>query len=501
MKRMNKGVFDVNDLEEKYKPEPAPVQQDKTDKAGLAISARAFVTAVVIILILMIAAYVATFFVGGMTYTEGETGEYVFSSTGVNPLPWWKFLLSPILVLGSSDSLTMILIIGLLLIIGGVFNALEKTGLLQYMLKKTVNKFKNKRYILLAVISLMFMALGSCVGMFEETLPLVPIVVMLCYSMGWDALTGLDASLLAVCCGFSAGVLNPFTVGVAQSIGGLAMFSAVELRLVCFVIIYALLMLFIFAHVRRIEKNPKKSIVFKEDETARAGLDEGTAFVKSKKLDKALIWFIAWLGVMIVLVVLSIPFPVLSDYVMIFIVLCYVFAGVGSSLLSGFSMKTLLKHFVKGVVAVLPAVIMILMAASVKFILSEANVMNTLLYYATQAIKKAPSSVAVLLIYAVVLVFNFFIGSGSAKAALLMPTIFPLADMLAINRQTAVLAFVFGDGFSNVIFPTNPVLLIALGLTVVSYTKWFRHTWKFQLCLLAVLCAVLMVVQTYIYPM
>lgn len=479
--------------------------QTKDNKSAIAISKKSFITAIIIILVLMVASFIMTFVMDGMSYTVDEvTGEYEFVNEGRQGLAWWKFLLSPFLVLSpSSDGyMTIILIIVLLLLIAGVFNTLEKTGILKYMLKRTVNRFKNKRYLLLAIISFMFMVLGSCVGMFEEAVPLVPIVVMLCYSMGWDSFTGLGASLLAVCCGFAAGVLNPFTVGVAQEIGGLAMFSGIGMRLISFAVIYGILVAFLILYAKRIEKNPKKSKVYNEDLTAKEALvaEQDEVFVRDARMDKGLRWFLIWMGVMVLGVVLSIPIKALSDYIMYIIILCYVIAGIGAAAFCGYKPKEIGKNFGKGIVGILPAILMILMAASVKYILYESNLMYAILYHAMNAIKKAPGELAVLLIYLVVLLFNFFIPSGSAKAALLMPTIYPLADMLGIHRQTAVLAFAYGDGFSNVLFPTNPVLLITLGLTVVSFTKWFRWSVKVQLLFFIATAGLLLFAHAVIYP-
>lgn len=472
------------------------------NKANITISKKSFITAIILLSALMITAFALTYILDGTTYSYDEiTGEYQFINEGKEGLPVWKLFAAPIMVLlpTSDGFLTLILIMVLLVIIGGVFNALEKSGILKYMLDKTVHKYKNKRYLLLAVISFFFMALGSGIGMFEEAVPLVPIVVLLCYSMGWDSLTGLGASLLAVCCGFAAGVINPFTVGVAQSLGGLPMFSGILMRLLVFAIIYGILITFLLLYVKRIEKNPKKSSVYKEDLLAKEKIEEKKDFVRNKAMDKALFWFLGWMGVMVGIVLISIPIRALSDYVMFIILGCYVIAGIGASIISGSKGKKLAKTFGNGVLVIIPAIFMILMAASVKYILYEANIMYTILYYAVRAIERAPSEIAVLLIYLVVLVFNLVIPSGSAKAALLMPTIYPLADMLNIHRQTAVLAFTFGDGFSNVLFPTNPVLLITLGLTVVSYIKWFKWSVKIQLIFLVTTALLLLFAHNVIY--
>ena len=477
-------------------------KENQKENKGLSISKKSFITAVIIILILMIVAFSMTFFIEGRTYTvDSTTGEYNFTSQGINHLPVWKFFLSPILVLSPSaeGSITIIMIICLLIIIGGVFNSLEKSGILTYMLNKTINKYKNKRYFLLGMISFLFMVLGSGIGMFEEAVPLVPIVVLLCYSLGWDSLTGLGASLLSVCCGFAVGVINPFTVGVAQERGGLPIFSGIGMRLLTFVIIFAILITYLILYAKKIERNPKKSIVYKEDLLEKEKIGKQAQFVRNKDFDKALIWFLSWMGAMVVFVLLSIPIRVLSDYTMAVIVLFYIFAGIGAVLIGKTKPKVLAKTFGQGIIAILPAIIMILMASSVNYMLIETNVMNSILYFSLETIKNAPAEFAVILIYFVVLLFNFFVPSGSAEALLVMPTIFPIADALHISRQTAILAFAAGDGFSNVLYPTNPVLLITLGLTVVSFTKWLKWSYKIQLIFLAATIGILLFAHNIVY--
>ena len=156
--------------------------------------------------------------------------------------------LSPLLVLGADGSAALIAVIVFLLVIGGVFNALTDHGLMNHMLDRLTQRFGGVRYRLMAVLILFFMAMGSLVGSFEEIVPLVPIVVSLAVSLGWDAQTGVAMSLLAVGCGFAAGVANPFTIGVAQTLAGLPMFSGIWLRLLSFVCIYFLLLGFVSLH-------------------------------------------------------------------------------------------------------------------------------------------------------------------------------------------------------------------------------------------------------------
>ena len=138
------------------------------------------------------------------------------------------------------------------------------------------------------------------------------------------------------------------------------------------------------------------------------------------------------------------------------------------------------RSFGKGVVAILPAVALILMASSIKYTLTEAKILDTALYWAVGAVDGLPKWCIILFIYALVLGLNFFISSGSAKAFLLMPLIVPMAQLFGIEPQLCVMAFAFGDGFSNVFYPTNAALLIALSLADVNYGDWVKFSWKFQ---------------------
>jgi len=313
----------------------------------------------------------------------------------------------------------------------------------------------------------LFMAMGAMIGSFEECVPLVPIVVALAVSLGWDPLVGMGMSLLAVGCGFASGVCNPFTVGVAQQLAGLPMFSGVWLRLVAFGLIYSLLLLFLRLYAKKIEK--PLSAVRQED------------FHRDPRQDKALTVFLWILGVGIGLVLCSGFITVLQDFTMIIVAVMFLAAGIAATLTGGMTGKALSRSFFDGVKSILPAVAMILMAASIRYTLQEANILDSLLHSAVGLATGLPGWVVVLFIYLLVLVMNFFIPSGSAKAFMLIPLIVPLGSLFGISAQLCVLAFAFGDGFSNVFYPTNPALLIGLGLADVSYGKWFRWSGLFQL--------------------
>ena len=445
------------------------------EKKGLNISTKSFITAILVIFVLMIFTYILTFMIPGGEYTRmtDEAGNTVIDTgSGFSAvdggISFWKWILSPVLVLGASGSGSLIAVIVFLLVIGGVFNSLDKSRLMKYMLDKITYRFGEKRYVLMAIVILFFMAMGSFIGSFEECIPLVPIVVALSVSLGWDALTGVGLSLLAAGCGFAAGVCNPFTVGVAQELAGLPMFSGIWLRLTSFVLIYTLLLFFLKRHARRIEKPLEVT-------------DKRTEFVENKAMDRGLLCFVLIVGAGILLVLSSIVITVLQDYTMIIVAVMFLAAGIAAVLIAGMGGADLARTFWNGLVSVLPAVVMILMANSIKYTLEEAHILDTILHGAVITAGSLPRWVVILFIYLVVLVMNFFIPSGSAKAFLLIPLIVPVAQVFGISAQLCIVAYAFGDGFSNVLYPTNPVLLISLGLVDVNYGKWAKWSGKFQL--------------------
>lgn len=427
-----------------------------TEKKGLNISVKSFISAILVIFVLMVLTYSLTF---------------VVPNAGI---PLWKWALSPILVLGADGNVSLIAVIAFLLVIGGVFNCLEKCGLMKYMLDKITFRYGKERYKLMALIALFFMAMGSFIGSFEECVPLVPIVVALAIRLGWDALTGIAMSLLAIGCGFSAGICNPFTVGVAQELAGLPMFSGMWFRVLAFTLVYILLMAFLLLYAKKIEKPVDEADVQPTDIRATC-----VDFKDNENMNHGLLWFASLMIAGIAVVLCSVFITVLQDYTMIIVALTFLLAGMIASALSR-NGGNLGKIFWNGLVSVLPAVLMILMANSIKYTLVEGNVLDILLNGAVDIAGTLPRWSVILFIYLIVLIMNFFIASGSAKAFLLMPLIVPVAEVFGISAQLCVVAFAFGDGFSNVFYPTNPVLLISLGLANVEYGEWVKWSFKFQ---------------------
>lgn len=458
------------------KKESSSQMQNDTIRIGK----KTFIFSAVVLLTLMIIAGILTYILPAGSYQRSNVDgiELVVDGTyqeiDVKPLSPIRWLTAPFEVLGSSDGLTIIVIIIFLLFLGGSFTILNHSGALKYLVWLLGKKFSKHRYLLLSLVSLFFMLLGTCAGIFEESVLLAPIAVALAIGLGFDVFTGLFISILSTGFGFAAGVFNPFTTGVAQKLVGLPVFSGAPYRIFCFFVIYILLNVFlqIYAH-----KHAKKV-----DNQAEQKLDvDNIANAKRSSVVFVLILLALFIWVALTSIVRS-----LADYTMPALALLFLVGGIISGIVSKMGVKKILKSLLSGALGVAPGILLILMASSVKFIMNGSKVMDTLLYMAHNAMSGLGSTASSLSTYLLVLILNFFIGSGSAKAFLVMPIIAPLSTLSNVPLQTAVLSFLFGDGFSNVFYITNPVLLITLGITGVSYAQWFKKTWLLQIITLII---------------
>lgn len=460
------------------------------EKKGLDISAKSFVAAIGILLALMVVTYILTLVIPAGSYdrviTDGrETivdGSYKETTGGI---PFWKWLLSPILVLGSSQSVTLIAVIVFLLVIGGTFNALDRSGTMYYLLKKIVHFTGDNKYRLMSVVTLFFLSMGAFIGSFEECVPMVPLAVALALAMGWDEMVGIGMSLGAVACGFSTGVLNPFTTGVAQTLMGLPVFSGLSLRLLTFVLIYGCLLLFLIPYAKKCEKKNLANGEIKSN-------DKIQEYKRNEKLDRAVNFFVITLVICFSTILLSAFVPAISDYIMIIVAVFFLIAGIGSCKCAGVNGSRVASYFLNGIMSILPSVLLILMAGSIQYTMTEAGILDTILHFAVDVISEMSVYSGIICIFLFTMIVNFFISSGSAEAVLLMPLLGPMADLSGISRQLTVLAFNYGDGFSNIIYFTNPCLLIGLSIMGISYGKWIKWSAKLQLMIFTVCCGILL---------
>ncbi len=443
-------------------------------KSGVRIGRKAFVQSLVILAVLMVAAGVLTLIVPAGRYDRVvQDGREVVDPESFVYIdrphyPIWRWATAPVEVLWGDDGPVIAVIIAFLLMVGSAVAVLEQSGILHAVVGRVVRRFGDRKYALLLIISFLFMFVGAFLGIFEEVVPLLPLMVALAHLMGWDTLVGLGMSVLAANMGFSAAVMNPFSIGVAQQIAELPLFSGAWLRVLFFIVVYVIFTLFLVGYARRVERQRAPA--------SGAGVD---ALAADRALPgRAVVWFGCFV-LLIVLVLVSGPLvPAVSDFALPLVGLMFLAGGVGAGMLAGVRGKSLWRALGAGAGGIAPGIPLILMAASVKHIVAHGGMMDTLLHAASMWFAGASPLLAALLVYALALGIEFFVGSASAKAFLIMPILLPLADLVGVTRQVTVTAYCFGDGFSNMIYPTNPVLLIVLGLTTISYGQWIRWTWK-----------------------
>ena len=494
---------------------------------GLRISKKAFLTSFFVLLALMIGAGVLTVAIPSGQYARAQ-GEYglqvvpdTYAAAEKPAYPVWRWFTAPFEVLASSDGLQAIVIIVFIMIVGGAFAILDKAQVLKEAVSLIAKRYASRRYLLLALVTLFFMGIGSFLGIFEETIPLVPVAIALALSLGWDVYVGMGMSILATGFGFSAAIANPFSIGTAQRLAGLPLFSGVGFRIIIFACVYLLFYFWLAAKARKSEsrlKGGRLSDDTHSDDTHSDDTPGGDALggdalggdapggdapvlnsIPEPASDRDLKpgRGAAFFGISVLILVATILTISLTrtfaDYSMPIIAIIFLIAGFGSGLVAKMPLKGCLKAFGSGVAGILPGVVLILMAMAVKHIIVSGGIMDTILYGASTIIGESSGYGAAALIYLFTLGMNFFIGSATAKAFLLMPLLAPLADLAGISRQLAVQAFAFGDGFSNMIYPTNAVLLIALGVAGLSWPDWFKKTWLLQVAVLVLTMGLLMI--------
>ena len=465
-------------------------------KQLLSISKKTFFNVLYILLGLIFLVSVLTFIIPKGSYqmdNEGMIVEGTFQFISDNNYPLWRYFIAPIEVLWHHDGLMVIMISVFLLILGGTFHVMDQTGGIHVLLKRLIIRFKHQKYVLLRLIILIFMLFGAFFGIFEESLALLPILILLSLSMGWDTMTGLSMGLLSAGFGFATAITNPFSIGIASTLAGVNILSGVLFRIIIFIIMYAILQWFIVKYAKKIEHHPEKSLTYADDlsKSKSFDIDQVLPYQPEQKIYKVFItlWIALFVGIIstgILELLFSISIPAIPLMAVIFLI-----GGLLSGYLIMHSIKKTLKLFFLGMLGVLPAILLILLAVSVKHIITEAMIMDTILYYLSNILSNTSQVLAILFIYLFVLVIQFFIGSASAKAFLIMPILIPLVSFIGISKELSILAFVFADGYTNVIFPTNAVLLIGLSIAQVSYSKWFRFTYKIQMITLILTIAFL----------
>lgn len=468
-------------MQEKKELKNAKIEEK--EEAFSHIGRKSFLIVVILLLALITVTAILTYCIPQGHYQRDEQNMIIdntYTQGAVQGIALWRVLTAPFRVFVSSDAVTIIMISVFLLIMSGVFNLLEKTQGLRIIIGRTVRKFSNKKRLVVCIVTFIFMMFGSFFGLFEELVSLLPLVIVFMLSMGFDTLTGLGVCMLAACFGFSAAITNPFSVGIVSEIAGTAVLDGAWLRILFFLFVYVAVCTFILAHIKKIEKAPERSLTYEIDQRKREALDISVTEENpnEQKIFKAYTIFFA---VQLLVLVAIAAIRSISGLAIPILAVSFLFGSIIAGLFVCERKGDIFKHLGKGAASMLPAIVMIALATSVKLIMEESQILDTIMHSVINVLVGKNKFLCVILIYFLILFLQIFIGSSSAKIMLIMPIILPIATTLGISPTVIILTYCIADGFTDVILPTNPVLLIGLSMANVSYGKWVKWTWKVQI--------------------
>jgi uncharacterized ion transporter superfamily protein YfcC len=424
----------------------------------------------------------------------------------------------------------------------GIFAFLRFTqGLERYKLirKLGVNN------IVLVLIMIMFSIFGAIFGMSEETIAFVIILVPLAIRMGYDSIIGVCMVYVAAHIGFAGAILNPFTIGIAQGLAGLELFSGIEYRIFCWFVLNLAGFAFILYYARRIRKNPKLSPVYEEDAYWRS---KGESDIEKIEYYTPLAAWVVFGLVLASLIAFSFAYPVstlkignssltfsvipvsavlfalggiitlrksvhffilhLLAFTILYLIVgvmgygwyvmeiatLFMAMGIASGLAMSHTADKIARLFLEGVKDILAAAVIVGLAGGIIVILEDGGVIDTILYGLSKSMADFGKIASIGVMYFIQTVINVVIPSGSAKAAITMPIMAPFSDLIGVSRQATVLAFQFGDGFTNMITPTSGVLIGCLGVARVPYEKWVK--WVIPMLLTLVILGFLLLIPT-----
>jgi uncharacterized ion transporter superfamily protein YfcC len=360
-------------------------------------------------------------------------------------------------------------IIFFVFIIGGALAVIRASGVIDAFMGRLIAKYGNKPYVLMFSTMFVFSIASSTLGMAEEFIPFVPILLMLCLALKFDRITAIGMMVVGYGIGYGVAALNPFTVMVAQEVAQLKPTSGIGYRLAWFLPFFMLGFHHVYSYSKKVFENPEKSLLKDDEEIYDAPLTKQTEKVSRKN------WVILiFIIIALALIVYGISEP--SGWQWYLVELGAVFIGltIAVALISGLSADKTAKEFAAGATELTTTALLIGFARAIALILQDGMVLDTIVYALASPLERVGPELASVGMYVIQSLINFFIPSGSGQAYVTMPLMTPIADLSGISRQIAVLAYQFGDGFTNMVVPTNAVLMGILGIGRIPYDRWFR---------------------------
>lgn len=425
---------------------------------------------VAIILIVAVASYIVPAGSYDRVYDAATDREIVdpnsYHSVDRNPVTIFQLLMSVTLGLQNAAY-----IIFFLLIIGGMFAILNGTGAINAGMANVVRTMKGRELLMIPVCMIVFGCGSAFCANFEEFLAFVPLVLAVCLSMGFDSLTAVGIIFCAAAAGYGGAITNAFTTGVAQGIAGLPMFSGMGLRVILFIALLTASICYVMWHARRVKKNPELSSTYEIDRVTAKNVALDTENVEPLTLRQKLVLVVFVLGIAFTVWGIVTQGYYIDELAAIFLAI-----GIIGGFVGGLKPSEICDHFEKGCINMIFPCIMIGLANSVIILLQSSNIMDPIIHGLVSLLDNLSPIIAACGMFVVQDLFNVLVPSGSGQAAITMPIMAPLADMLGLTRQTAVLAFQLGDAFTNVMAPTGGEILAALAMCGgVSFKKWMKY--------------------------
>ena len=417
-----------------------------------------------IIFAMILLSALLTWFVPGGEYVKGEEG--TLSYRDVESVPQF-FGVFTALYHGFVKQSGIIIFI---LIVGGSFWLLNSTGAISVGIGRFIRAVGRYHKVVLVAITLLFSLAGAIFGMSEETIPFVGIVVPLVVSMGYDAFLGMLIVYVAANVGFSSAFLNPFTVGIAQEMAELPLFSGMEYRLFCWAILTLLLILFVLFYAKSVYKAPQAAA-------------EQQTFAAPQPMSAAQKIILLILFATIVLLVVGVT---LWGWYMAEISGLFLAMGIVSGIVAGYDSGRISSEMIAGAKDILSSALVVGLASGIIVILQEGRIIDSILNSLQAALNNAGGEWSLSAMYGIQALINTIIPSATAKAAITIPIMAPFSDMVGVSRQAMVLAFQFGDGFTNMITPTSGVLIASLSMARITYSEWVRKIWRPVLALMVI---------------
>ncbi|MGC2873946.1 YfcC family protein [Ihubacter sp. mB4P-1] len=370
-----------------------------------------------------------------------------------------------------------------ILIVGGAFSLINATGSIEAGIYKASKVVRGKELLIIPVFVAIFAFLGATIGIAEETLVFIPIGICMARVLGFDTVTGASIVILGSGCGLTAAFMNPFTLGVAQSISELPILSGMWYRIVIWVVVTIVTSLFIMRYAKKVKADPSKGLIADIEEPFSGESEEGI------ELNKRHVLILAIFLLSLVFLVYAISqfgwyIMEIATYFLILALVCGFIGGMGPSKIA--------ETLIEGAKEVVFGAIIVGLARGILVVMQQGMILDTIIHSLGGLIEGVPPALAGVLMFFVQLVVNFFIPSGSGQAAATMPIMVPLADMIGLSRQTAVLAYQFGDGFTNQIIPTCSWLMVNLAVAKIPYERWVKFVTPIMLIWIG--CAVVFLV-------